>query len=214
MDTFYSIPVDYLCSVYPKWNDIQNIIPSLCTYPSSIPSVLGLVREVERCLQVPASLHEVDDREQYYNNPSIINEEWTWIGTKFEKRLVMNPTCIFYRLNELLNKVLGTELTPRGIFYYPRGSCHVWHSNQFHPHGWRMYIVVSRGESYFSYLEPISFNYHRVKESPFSIHLFKVGTAEETLYHSVVSFTDRWSFGWWIEEDAVKRLIHLVAQGH
>ena len=47
----------------------------------------------------------------------------------------------------------------RGVFFYPPGGCREWHTNNWDPAGWRLYVSHTEGLSHFHWRDPAT---HRV----------------------------------------------------
>ena len=83
----------------------------------------------------------------------------------------------------------------QGLFYYPPHGVREWHTNADKP-GWRMYLVsvAEPGRSQFSH--STNGKVSVIQEQSATIRLFKIPHRNETVFpHSIVSWTDRFSFG-------------------
>ena len=83
----------------------------------------------------------------------------------------------------------------QGLFYYPPHGVREWHTNADKP-GWRMYLVsvAEPGRSQFSH--STNGKVSVIREQSATIRLFKIPHRNETVFpHSIVSWTDRFSFG-------------------
>ena len=114
-----------------------------------------------------------------------------------------------------LGEILGEQLDNaniRGNFYYPNGGYREWHTNQFDPHGWRLYFVHTNGGpdcAYFHYIDPVTNERITKSDRDGCMRLFYVGNGRNTLWHAVTSNGDRWSLGFILSDRSAGRLIQL-----
>ncbi len=87
-----------------------------------------------------------------------------------------------------------------GHFWYPPGSYMGWHTNSNAP-GWRMYVTYcdDPGKSFFRYRDPRSHEIATSYDRRWTVRLFKV-SANDLMWHSIYSDTNRYSFGYRIVE--------------
>jgi hypothetical protein len=139
------------------------------------------------------------------------NDDWSASNGKFQRDRASNHDVIM--ANRYLNSILNTPLDnhQRGNFYYPPQGYREWHTNQFDVHGWRLYVVhtVPDGCAQFNYVDPQTGEVKTCIDSSGCLRLFKVGSGDQKLWHSIVSEGDRWSLGYVINEETANTLIEL-----
>lgn len=181
-----------------------------CTKPVVVHKYTDTeVSEYQATKEFPSSLEEVDRDEQADKKnvpqPEKGEKNWMWKRGKWTRQITLE---VYDKIAKLLTDIIGSPVVVRGVFYYPPGGYRVWHSNQYDPHGWRLYMVhTNGGESAFNYLAD-----GKVVSMPDKdgiVNAFKVGDGKDILYHSVHSDTaDRWSLGFLVEDPkAVEKLL-------
>jgi len=96
----------------------------------------------------------------------------------------------------------------RGLFLYPRHGFREWHSNRHDPPGWRMYLIHAKEDSrsWFAVKDPKTGAVHHLPDYDGKVNLFRID-ADEPIWHSIYSMTDRFSCGVHITDEAAAALI-------
>lgn len=116
------------------------------------------------------------------------------------------------RFEKMINLVhqLDPNITLGGYFYYPKGGCREWHTNEMDPLGWRGYFVYcpeGDGKSELNILDPKTKKMVRASDKSGIIRLFKVKKGDDRLWHSVTSRTKRYSLGFRLSDQVVDQLM-------
>lgn len=85
----------------------------------------------------------------------------------------------------------------RGAFYYPKGGCRGWHTNEDRP-GRRVYFTYSDGDSYFRYEDDRGEIVTDHDQLGASAREFIIPELPDQLWHCVVSDCNRISIGFLI----------------
>lgn len=103
-------------------------------------------------------------------------------------------------VDEALSRATGLRLRVSGHFWYPPGGGMGWHSNLRKP-GKRLYLVHNAvpALSSFLYRDPETGKVHSVREGSWSLREFRT-TPDLPLWHAVRSGTDRFAFGYHVED--------------
>jgi hypothetical protein len=120
------------------------------------------------------------------------------------------------RILQLICQIFSDPHIPhRGNFYYPPNGYREWHTNQFDPFGWRLYLIHTNptGCSLFRYHLP-STPLEEIKNAidhDGMIRLFKIPDRRdsEALWHSIVSDGQRWSLGVMLSDQSARQLIEF-----
>lgn len=203
-----------LIEMDPMWNNVKDLFINLCTKPDDVIVFSEKERKVfEESHKYPESFDEIDRYEYEHRMKSSIKEnDNTWTRC-FGKYTIWSTTVYremrFVLLKYYIRHIIGGNIHIRGIFYYPPGGFREWHSNKYDPPGYRLYLVHSLGDSKFQYIdknkEMIS-----IPDGDIVLNIFKVGTGDDTLYHNVVSNTDRWSIGFLCDDANVDAFLENI----
>jgi hypothetical protein len=141
--------------------------------------------------------------------------EWYPNNGKFQRCTGYSRTITAAR--EVVSNILNENLnvaSQRGDFYYPNGGYREWHSNQYDPHGWRLYIVhtVPSGCASFQYVDPHTKTRHQCVDFDGCMRLFRIGSGEDLLWHSIISDGQRWSLGFILNEESAAKLTRIHKQ--
>ena len=105
-------------------------------------------------------------------------------------------------MSEAVSEYMGQPAWQQGHFFYPPGAFRGWHTNQYSPSGWRMYIVVASeaNRSFFRLKHPDTGEIITVWDHGQTVNFFHV-VRGKPLYHCVASETDRWSAGFLVPDN-------------
>lgn len=103
----------------------------------------------------------------------------------------------------------------RGMYLYPPGGFHEWHTNQAHTEGWRMYLVKvdEPGASWTAFKDPRTGRVHRRPDRSGKINMFRVSPSK-LLWHTIYSTTNRWSYGTVLSDHAASQIIAQLKKPH
>jgi hypothetical protein len=207
-----------LIDIDHRWVDINTEFGMLCTKPFVRPEQTQQEKRFYKEAQhYPLSFKQIDDYERIVTlntkKDYLFSNNWAWRNGKWLKYI---NNQAYQSLTQKMNHVIGEGTRIRGIFYYPPASFREWHSNKYDTHGWRIYLVRTNGLSFFNYLDRTNGKMHTKQDGDehdgkerVVLNVFKVGSYEETLYHSVVSTSgDRWSIGFFCEIDKIERFLN------
>ena len=212
----HQISMSQLIEMDPRWNIIKETFIHLCTKPDDTVVFSEKEQKVfEESHAYPESFDEIDRWEHEYRmKGTVAVNDNTWTRC-FGKYSIWSTTVQrdprFARLGHYIRHILGGNVQLRGVFYYPPGGFREWHSNKYDPPGYRLYLVRSMGDSTFQYINQNK-EMVRVPDGELVLNIFKVGTGDNTLYHNVVSNTDRWSIGFLCDEDRVDALLKMISE--
>ena len=136
-----------------------------------------------------------------------VDSNWKFRFGKYIRRNETSPR--FKTMMDLIHTVDPT-ITLGGYFYYPKGGCREWHTNENDTHGWRGYFVYcpdGDNMSELNILDPKTKKLVRAPDRSGIIRLFKVGGSDDRLWHSVTSSTKRYSLGFRLPDTVANQLI-------
>jgi len=200
-----------------RWNSVIKLFRLICTTPTNKHNHSPEeIQEWKDSQAYPTSFEKIDsDEKDSTKRISLIMNEIPDINGWFYGSKCMNLSFlhgmdfVYHSLKQKLEEIFSSSVQFRGLYFYPPGSYHKWHSNKYDPHGWRIYLVgiPDGGDSSFYYIGKDDGVLYERKDQDLILNLFKVGSEETTgtLYHSVVSRTaNRWSFGILVDDDKVE----------
>jgi hypothetical protein len=121
-------------------------------------------------------------------------------NTEVSRRMRRVDDLVARKVRELFRSDVPVWADRIGHFWYPPGSYMGWHTNSNAP-GWRMYVTHcdEPGKSFFRYRNPRSHEIVTSYDRRWTVRLFKVA-ADDLMWHTVYSDTNRYSFGYRIVE--------------
>ena len=109
-----------------------------------------------------------------------------------------------------------TQVSLRGVFWYPPGGFDSWHTDGTLAQGWRLYLIdpdprQASNSSYLAYRDSASGGYVRVADAAPRINMFEVNAAAP-LWHAVASARGhRLSVGLAISDATAAMLLRRLA---
>lgn len=223
----YEISIFELIELNNKWKYFWDEFLNSCTFPTQQrQQELILNRQEFERNQKNSPRKFVDTILEFYlkykkynqrmfsEGSNVIVNDWSVSNGKFCRHLGSNPAVV--RCIHHLENLLGDDLLPqRGNFYYPNGGYREWHTNQFDPHGWRMYVVRTSpsGCATFRYKNPrSSSNSEEIYDCPDydgTVRLFRISSREDALWHTIISEGDRWSLGVLLSDESAEKIIQM-----
>jgi hypothetical protein len=147
------------------------------------------------------------------------DDGWSPSQGKYSRQYnaVSSNQHITHILQQLCQIFHEPHLPHRGNFYYPPNGYREWHTNQFDPSGWRLYLIhtVPTGCSLFRYHLPSTplEEIRNAIDHDGMVRLFKIPDRREShgqpLWHTIVSDGQRWSLGLMLSERNAQQLIDL-----
>lgn len=193
-----------------RWIKVLSLFRFICSTPDTLCNYTEEQKiEYKKCIEYPDRKdidtieyddHFNEDKDNPIKDAIPDGKGWICQDKYVNINYISGHDFVFNSLMESLSKIMDSPVESRGLYYYPPGAYHKWHSNQYEPHGWRIYIVgvPKGGESYFCYIGKDDNKLYKKRDEDAIINIFKVGSEKNTglLYHSVASITaHRWSFG-------------------
>lgn len=209
----YTISFSQLMEHEPRWANVLDDFRNACNKPNHIIDFNEMKDKLIESRMYPIiEKVEAEDRIKSIQPP---NENGWMCLTKYG-HVGRGNDPIFNKITSICNhlsKISGTmySVQPRGFFYYPPGAFHNWHTNQYHEHGWRLYMigVPHGGDSSFFYVDRKTKELREVKDRDATINLFRVGSKNDKLYHSASSLTaERWSMGFKVDDMFIYKLLN------
>jgi len=136
-----------------------------------------------------------------------VDKNWRFRFGKYIRKSETSPR--FGKIISLIQQ-LDPSINLGGYFYYPKGGCREWHTNERDQLGWRGYFVYCpEGDnmSELNVLDPKTKEMTRIPDRSGIISLFKVKTGDDRLWHSITSRTKRYSLGFRLPDKVVDQLI-------
>lgn len=167
--------------------------------------------------RVPGGRQNEDAEQQIRMEDDDDDDGWYPSDGKYSRRYDGENHHITKALQQLSSIFNEPMIAHRGNFYYPPNGYREWHTNQYDPLGWRLYLVhtIPTSCAIFRYRLPHTSENEIVDcfDHDGVLRLFYVDRGEEALWHCIVSEGHRWSLGVRLNEQSAQRLLAMVPRG-